>query len=139
MDHEWSTSALGEEQAGWDWFSIQLDDDTELMLFQLRRADGSVDGFSSGTLIAADGSDAERWVWAISASRSTTAGAARAPRAEYPAEMDSVRALSGSAVDHRPVARRPGDGCVAEVLGGRGEGGGYAQRATGRGHWIRAS
>ena len=56
MDHEWSTSALGAEQAGWDWFSIQLDDDTDLMLFQLRRADGTVDAFSSGTLIAADGS-----------------------------------------------------------------------------------
>jgi predicted secreted hydrolase len=56
MDHEWSTSALGAAQAGWDWFSIQLDDNTELMLFRLRRADGSADGFSSGTLIAADGS-----------------------------------------------------------------------------------
>ena len=56
MDHEWSTSALGAEQTGWDWFSIQLDDNTELMLFQLRRADGTVDAFSSGTLIAADGS-----------------------------------------------------------------------------------
>ena len=56
MDHEWSTSALGAEQVGWDWFSIQLDDNTELMLFQLRRADGTVDAFSSGTLIAADGS-----------------------------------------------------------------------------------
>ena len=43
MDHEWSTSALGAEQVGWDWFSIQLDDNTELMLFQLRRADGTVD------------------------------------------------------------------------------------------------
>lgn len=56
MDQEWSTSALGADQVGWDWFSIQLDDDTELMAFQLRRADGSVDAFSSGTLIAADGS-----------------------------------------------------------------------------------
>ena len=56
MDHEWSTSALGAEQTGWDWFSIQLDDNTELMLFQLRRADGTADAFSSGTLIAADGS-----------------------------------------------------------------------------------
>ncbi len=55
MDQEWSTSALGPEQVGWDWFSIQLDDNTELMVFQLRRADGSVDAFSSGTLIAADG------------------------------------------------------------------------------------
>ncbi len=55
MDQEWSTSALGPEQVGWDWFSIQLDDGSELMAFQLRRADGSVDAFSSGTLIAADG------------------------------------------------------------------------------------
>ena len=56
LDHEYSTSALGPAQTGWDWFSIQLDDDTELMLFQLRRADGSADGFTSGTFIAADGS-----------------------------------------------------------------------------------
>jgi predicted secreted hydrolase len=32
MDHEWSTSALGAEVAGWDWFSIQLDDRREIML-----------------------------------------------------------------------------------------------------------
>ena len=55
MDHEFSTSALSEDQIGWDWFSIQLNDDMELMLFQIRRSDGSVDPFSSGTLIDADG------------------------------------------------------------------------------------
>ncbi len=55
MDHEYSTSALGREQIGWDWFSIQLDDDTELMVFQLRRADGSIDDFSSGALVAQNG------------------------------------------------------------------------------------
>jgi predicted secreted hydrolase len=55
MDHEFSTSALGKDQTGWDWFSLQLDDDSELMVFQLRRADGAVDPFSSGTLIAPDG------------------------------------------------------------------------------------
>jgi predicted secreted hydrolase len=55
MDHEFSTSALGADQAGWDWFSLQLDNDHELMVFQLRRADGSADAFSSGTLIAPDG------------------------------------------------------------------------------------
>ena len=61
MDHECSTSALGAEQAGWDWFSIQLDDGSELMLFQLRRADGSRDAFSSGTLIARGRLDAATW------------------------------------------------------------------------------
>ena len=56
MDHEWSTSALGADQVGWDWFSIQLDDGSELMVFQLRKADGSIDPISSGIFIAPDGS-----------------------------------------------------------------------------------
>jgi predicted secreted hydrolase len=55
MDHEWSTSALSKEQEGWDWFSVQLDDGSELMVFQIRRADGTIDPFSSGTLVAANG------------------------------------------------------------------------------------
>ena len=56
MDHEFSTNALTVNQVGWDWFSLQLDDGSELMVFQIRRADGSIDPFSSGTLIEADGS-----------------------------------------------------------------------------------
>jgi predicted secreted hydrolase len=51
MDHEFGTSFLEEQQVGWDWFSIQLDDGSELMLFQLRREDGSIDPRSSGTLV----------------------------------------------------------------------------------------
>jgi predicted secreted hydrolase len=56
MDHEWSTSSLAADQVGWDWFSIQMDDGSELMVFQLRKEDGSIDPFSSGTFIAPDGS-----------------------------------------------------------------------------------
>jgi predicted secreted hydrolase len=55
MDHEWFTHQLEENQRGWDWFSAQLDDSTELMLFQLRRMDGSIDPFSAGTFVARDG------------------------------------------------------------------------------------
>lgn len=55
MDHEWSTSALAQDQVGWDWFSLQLDDGRELMLFQLRHADGSVAAESSGSMVAGDG------------------------------------------------------------------------------------
>jgi predicted secreted hydrolase len=55
MDHEWSTSALAEGQTGWDWFSLQLDDDTELMAFQIREADGGIAPQSSGSLIDPDG------------------------------------------------------------------------------------
>jgi predicted secreted hydrolase len=56
MDHEFSTSALDAGQVGWDWFGLQLDDGSELMVFHLRRADGSVDPFSGGTFVAPDGS-----------------------------------------------------------------------------------
>ena len=55
MDHEFGTSFLEKEQTGWDWFSLQFEDGSDLMLFQLRRSDGSVDPHSSGTWISADG------------------------------------------------------------------------------------
>ena len=51
MDHEFFTHQLSPEQAGWDWFSLQLEDGTELMLYRLRRADGGVDPFSAGTFV----------------------------------------------------------------------------------------
>ena len=51
MDHEFGSSALRESQQGWDWFSIQLDNDAELMLYQIRRNDGTPDTPSSGSLI----------------------------------------------------------------------------------------
>jgi predicted secreted hydrolase len=55
MDHEFSTSFLEPEQRGWDWFSIQLSDHRELMLYRMRRADGSHDPRSSGTFIDVNG------------------------------------------------------------------------------------
>ena len=55
MDHEFGTSFLEPGQRGWDWLSIQLSDGRELMLYQLRRDDGSRDPRSSGTLVGADG------------------------------------------------------------------------------------
>lgn len=54
-DHEFSTGALSEGQVGWDWFSVQLDDGRELMFFQLRLEDGSIDPFSSGAVIDPEG------------------------------------------------------------------------------------
>ena len=55
MDHEFGSAALRENQQGWDWFSIQLDNDTELMLYVIRRTDGTPDVTSSGSLIDSDG------------------------------------------------------------------------------------
>lgn len=56
LDREWSTSALGPEQSGWDWFALQLDDGRDLMFYRLRRQGGGMDTHSSGVLVATDGS-----------------------------------------------------------------------------------
>jgi predicted secreted hydrolase len=55
MDREWSTSALAPDQAGWDWFALQMDNNSELMFYLLRNKDGSFDKSSSGVIIKPDG------------------------------------------------------------------------------------
>jgi len=55
LDREWSTSALSEDHVGWDWFSLQLDDDRDLMFFELRREDGTIDPLNHGVLVEPDG------------------------------------------------------------------------------------
>ena len=55
LDREWSTSALAPDQVGWDWFSLQLSDGTDLMLYNIRRTNGSADPSSSGTITYANG------------------------------------------------------------------------------------
>ncbi|MEZ5584478.1 MAG: lipocalin family protein [Candidatus Competibacteraceae bacterium] len=55
LDREWSTSALGPDQSGWDWFALQLDDGRDLMFYRLRNQDGAMDPHSSGILVDADG------------------------------------------------------------------------------------
>lgn len=56
LDREWSTSALASDQAGWDWFSLQLDDGHDLMFYRLRKKNGTTDPYSAGNWILPDGS-----------------------------------------------------------------------------------
>ena len=55
MDHEFFTGSMATDETGWDWLSVQLEDGTELMLYRLRHADGTIDPYSSGTYIDATG------------------------------------------------------------------------------------
>ena len=55
MDHEFSTTVLGENAVGWDWFSIQLSDKREVMFFQIREKDGTIEPLSGGTLVEPNG------------------------------------------------------------------------------------
>jgi predicted secreted hydrolase len=55
FDHEFSTSSLGADEVGWDWFCLQLDDNQEIMLYALRDKSGALDPASEGTWVKADG------------------------------------------------------------------------------------
>ena len=126
MDREWSTSSLGADQTGWDWFALQLADGSEVMLYRLRLRDGTADPASSGTVIGPGGEsralslrdftleDLDRW-------RSPRSGAAyparwrlRIPSAALDLEVRPL--LADQELD---VSFRYWEGAV-EVKGNRG-------------------
>jgi len=55
MDHEFGSHQLAEDEIGWDWYGIQLDNNTELMIYILRTSNGCLDSNSAGTFIFANG------------------------------------------------------------------------------------
>lgn len=55
MDREFGTWQPTENQKGWDWFSIQLDNNCELMCYQLRDSQHRISKFSSGTFVDENG------------------------------------------------------------------------------------
>jgi predicted secreted hydrolase len=71
MDHEFGSGDLADNLVGWDWFSLQLDNDHEIMAYGLRRDDGTFDPASSGTFVLPDGSSKAFTLhdWQISVNR----------------------------------------------------------------------
>lgn len=55
FDHEFGSNQLAADQVGWDWFSLHLSDGQDLMIYLLRRKDGSIEPASSGTLVKRSG------------------------------------------------------------------------------------
>jgi predicted secreted hydrolase len=102
MDREWSTSSLGKDQVGWDWFSLQLADGWDLMLYRLRRRDGAADPASSGTVIGPDGASRPLGLTDFQAE---SAGEWRSPRsgARYPARWRVRVPGEGLDLDVRPL------------------------------------
>ena len=134
LDREWSTSALSEGQVGWDWFSLQLDDGWEMMVYQLRRVDGSADPLSDGVLVNPRGERAAL-DWSTDVTLEST-GAWDSPidRARYPSgwrirvpsrgwDLTVVPVLQNQELD---LAFRYWEGSVR--VSGQGEGGPVAGR-----------
>ncbi len=145
-DREWSTSQLAEGVTGWDWFAVQLDDGTDVMLFQLRRADGSA-ALRGGTLVDGAGVSralaedevvlrvADTWSSSIDGTSYPSRWAVQLP--EVALELDIVPLLADQELD---LAVRYWEGAVAvtgtrDGLPVRGRGyvelTGYAGAATG--------
>jgi predicted secreted hydrolase len=84
FDHEFSTSSLGKDQAGWDWFCIQLENREEIMLYAMRDKSGAMDPVSEGTWVKADGTSERLLPGSFSIERE---GSWRSPHsgATYPA------------------------------------------------------
>ena len=55
FDREWSSSALGPDQAGWDWLSLQLQDGRDLMFYRMRDKQGRAQIYSKGVLVDQNG------------------------------------------------------------------------------------
>ena len=112
MDHEISSSQLGEGQIGWDWLSIQFRDERELMLYRLRLRDGTADPASTLTWVDAASRNARRpFTWEVldrwtspttgasypSRIRVTTTDPANNAQVEYTIEpLAAAQELSGS-------------------------------------------
>lgn len=101
MDHEFFTHSMSDEQTGWDWFSIQLNDGTELMAYRLRHRDGGVDAFSGGTFVAKNGATTRLQLKDISF-RNTAAWKSPESGAVYPVAWEIEIPRIGLRLSARP-------------------------------------
>ena len=92
-DHEFSTSALGNAAQGWDWFGLIFDNNTEMMLGQIRMVDGSTEPAFGGSIIYPDGST-EYLVADTFTITPTDTWTSPHTGAEYPAGWDMTVATS---------------------------------------------
>ena len=137
MDKEFGSNQLNEKQMGWDWFSLQLDDGREVMLYLLRDATGKVD-FARGTLVSRTGEARylAREAWSVRPTatwKSPHTGAAYPARwvVELPGEGLRLEVVPELA-DQENLARLTGglfywEGAVSVTSGGQTVGRGYVE------------
>ncbi|HEY6100504.1 MAG TPA: lipocalin family protein, partial [Anaeromyxobacter sp.] len=103
MDKEVGSSQLAPDQVGWDWWSLRLADGRDLMLYVLRRADGSV-SFRTATLVARDGTVSllEDGAWSV---RATGTWRSDASGATYPSGWDVELPAAGLRLRAVPMVR----------------------------------
>ena len=102
FDHEWGPGALPAGAAGWDWFALQLDDGSDLMLYRMRAGDGGATAFSSGTFVPAAG-EPRTIAWRDVALEETAFWKSPRSGARYPARWRLAVASLGLDVTVEPL------------------------------------
>ncbi|HKC24999.1 MAG TPA: lipocalin family protein [Thermoanaerobaculia bacterium] len=102
FDHEWGPGALGAGIAGWDWFALQLADGRDLMVYRLRRKDGSAAPESSGTLVERSGTSRPLPLSDVTIQETARWTSPRS-KATYPARWSLSVPSAGLALDVVPL------------------------------------
>ncbi len=102
FDHEWGPGVLPAEAEGWDWFALQLDDGSDLMLYRMRARGGGTTAFSSGTFVPAAG-ELRAVVWRDVKLAETASWKSPRSGARYPARWTLSVASLGLEVTIEPL------------------------------------
>jgi predicted secreted hydrolase len=102
FDHEWGPGGMPAGVAGWDWFALQLDDGSELMLYRMRPREGGATPYSSGTRVFPDGT-ARRVAWSDVRLEELAWWRSARSQARYPARWRIAVASLGLDVVVRPL------------------------------------
>ena len=111
FDHEWGPGGMPAEAVGWDWFALQLDDGSDLMLYRIRGRGGAATAFSSGTLVSAAG-ESRTIAWKDVTFKETAFWKSPRSKARYPARWTLGVAPLGLSVTVTPL--RPDQELVTE-------------------------
>jgi predicted secreted hydrolase len=102
FDHEWGPGGLPADAVGWDWFALQLDDGSDLMLYRIRGRDGAATPYSSGTFVPAAG-EPRAIPWREVDLKETAAWKSPRSGARYPARWKLGVASLGLSVTVTPL------------------------------------
>ena len=128
MDHEFSSSQLEDGQVGWDWAALQLKDGREVMVYRMRRQDGTLDAASTLAVVERDGTvrhlNSDAFAWEV-------LGTWKSPRndAEYPirvrirfeSESFELKPLAEDQEQDGGITRLPYWEGACDVLDSRGQ------------------
>jgi predicted secreted hydrolase len=114
MDHEFSSSQLEAGQTGWDWAAIQLRDGREIMVYRMRRQDGTTDAASTLAIVSRDGTvrhlGRDAFTWEVLETWKSTRNGAEYPirlRLRFENEVLELRPLAPDQEQNGGITRLP--------------------------------